>query len=235
MDSNLTVITVTDGKDSLFSLIDSMKNQGLPVRHLIIWDDKRAGKFLSEGVPPVVTPLDIETKDELYSANCIVLKNFTTTGKSNASALRAVGLMASSTPWVTFADDDVIWEDGHLSSMMAEMGKEENQWVFCKRNIWAKLPDGNFEYLGVDEFESVGEKSKLPYKTINNNCLMFKRRYGTSAACLYRETQDLNDDRLMYEFLMKYAPIHGETNLPTVSQVCPERLTKFFRDGCTKA
>lgn len=231
--TDVSVITVTDGKNSLFTLIDSIKGQKLDVeckiRHLILWDEKRAEKstFILD-----TSPFDIQIDDGFYSSNCFILKNFKTSGKSNASALRAVGLMVASTEFVTFADDDITWEDNHISSMLSSISN--NQWTFCKRNIWTKINDTEFEYLGIDEFESVGEESKLPYKTINNNCLMFKRRYGTSAACLYRETQDMNDDRLMYEFLMKYAPMRSQTNMATVNQVCPDRLVKFFRDGCTK-
>jgi len=36
---------------------------------------------------------------------------------SPGSPLRAVGLMTAMTAWVTFADDDVRWDDGHVAAL----------------------------------------------------------------------------------------------------------------------
>jgi hypothetical protein len=69
---------------------------------------------------------------------------------------------------------------------------------------------------------------------VDNNCMIFKRRFGTSAAVLYRETREYNDDRLMYAFLKKHAGEAGKTNAATINQVCPESLVDFFRNGCVK-
>ena len=105
--------------------------------------------------------------------------------------------------------------------------------AFCKRKIWTKLPNGQYEFLGIDEFESVGEAAKTPYKMVDNNCMMFSRRLGSSAAVLYRETVAYNDDRLMYDFLKTYGGNPGQTNNATVNQICPERLVNFFKQHCT--
>jgi hypothetical protein len=109
---------------------------------------------------------------------------------------------------------------------------ENKNWAFCKRKIWTTLPNGQFEYLGIDEFESVGESAKTPYKMVDNNCMIFRRRFGVSAACLYRETKEYNDDRLMYAFLKKYAGGPGKTNEASINQVCPKKLENMFRTHC---
>jgi hypothetical protein len=140
-------------------------------------------------------------------------------------------MMASFTDLVTFADDDIIWEENHLLDMLEAL--DGKQWGFCKRRIWTNLPNGEFEFLGIDEFESVGEDAKTPYKMVDNNCMMFRRRLGVSAACLYRETKEYNDDRLMYAFLKEYGGDPGKTNRATVNQTCPKRLEHMFRTHCT--
>jgi len=230
----LTVITPTTGRDSLFNSIESLKNQKypVPIRHLILWDNRREGKFL---FPPIGAqandPLDLEGEEGNYSSNCIVIKDNFIQGKAAGSALRAVGLMAANTKWVCFMDDDVMWDSGHAESLLKSVADKE--WGYCKRRIWTIAADG-YECLGVDEFESVGEDAKTPYKMIDNNCMVFKKKYGVSAACMYRNTNQYNDDRLMYNFLKKYAGEPGKSNEATVNQVCPERLIEFFRNGCTK-
>ena len=75
--------------------------------------------------------------------------------------------------------------------------------------------------------------SSVVLKSTGEACMMFKRKYGVSAACLYRETTEYNDDRLMYDFLKKYAGEPGKTLTATINQVCPKKLEQFFRKNCT--
>lgn len=223
----VTIITPTTGKTSLLNLIESISRQKVPVNHLILWDDKRG--------ETVVLPETINDTDYLdaygYLINNIVIKGEMVQGDALGSSLRAIGLMAANTPYVTFADDDIMWEENHLETML--MSIKDKNWAFCKRKIWTKLPNGQYEFLGIDEFESVGEAAKTPYKMVDNNCMMFSRRLGSSAAVLYRETMAYNDDRLMYDFLKTYGGEPGLTNNATVNQICPERLVNFFKQHCT--
>ena len=105
----------------------------------------------------------------------------------------------------------------------------------CKRKVWRKTENG-IQYIGVDEFESVGDSvnRKVPYEMVDNNCMIFSRRFGTSGSVLYRETQNYNDDRQFYAFLKQHAGESGKTNMATVNQVCPRRLEKMFMELCTK-
>jgi hypothetical protein len=230
----ITVITPTTGKDSLINAINSLKNQqsAIPIRHVLLWDNKREGDFLfpnAEGTWK--DPLELQCQEINYTSNCIVIKDDFVNGKAAGSSLRAVGLMVANTDWVTFMDDDIMWDSNHLDSIIeAAKGKE---WAYCKRRIWTETTEG-YESLGIDEFESVGEDAKTPYKMVDNNSMVLKREYGVSAASLYRNTKDYNDDRLMYSFLKKFAGEPGKTNIATVNQICPERLIKHFRDNCSK-
>jgi len=233
----ITVITPTTGKDSLYNSIASLKSQSssIPIRHLILWDNKREDDFLFplDGRTNTKLPEGLECEEGAYSSNCIVIKDNFIQGRAAGSALRAIGLMAVNTKYVTFMDDDVMWDSEHLESIIKTLEDGDKEWAYCKRRIWAPTEDA-YECLGIDEFESVGEKATTPYKMVDNNSMVFKKKYGFSAACLYRNTSEYNDDRLMYEFLKKYAGEPVLTNRATVNQVCPDRLIQFFRTQCTK-
>jgi hypothetical protein len=233
----LTVITPTTGKDMLLNSIESIKRQevSFPIKHIILWDDKREGNFLypPEGQMTALNPYSLEVEEGNYESNCIVIKGSMIQGAACGSALRAVGLMAANTEYVTFADDDILWEKNHAQSLIDSLNGQE--WGFCKRAIWTITDGGEYECLGVDNFESVGEEAKTPYKMVDNNCMVFKKKYGISAACLYRNTADYNDDRQMYSFLKKYAGEPSKSGLASVNQICPDRLVDFFRKNCTKS
>lgn len=224
----ISIITPTTGKDSLFRLMSSIEEQGVLYEHILLWDDKREGKFLYPDpiTLKTLTPFDLEN-DNTYS---IIVKGKMIQGQACGSAIRSVGMMAAQGDFVTFADDDVWYEDNHLSNMLQLVQKAE--WGYCRRKIW----DAENNCLGIDNFESVGDSKdrKVPYEMVDNNSMIFSRRFGTSGAVLYRETKDYNDDRLFYAFLKKNAGQPGKSELATVNQVCPERLRKMFEQNCTK-
>ena len=232
----ITIITPTTGKDSLSRLTNSLRYQRASFVHLLLWDDKREGEFLypdsdNYGItqPEELDYVATYMKDgECYSqvGHNIVLPGNLVSGKAYGSALRAVGLMAANTPYVTFSDDDVWYDENHLAEMLkAVRGKK---WARTIRRIWGDV------CFGEDRFESVGEDAKTPYKMVDNSSMIFDRRFGSSAACLYRETIEYNDDRLMYAFLKKHAGECGFTDKCTVNQVCPERLVEWFKTNCTE-
>jgi len=227
----ITVITPTTGKRGLKKLIQSLDSQPINFEHILLWDNKREDEFLFPD------PQSMKTKDpsslNVFGSNIrysIIVHGNIVQGTAAGSALRAVGLMAASSPYVTFADDDVWYDSKHLKSLLASVSGKT--WAYCKRRIWAS----ENECIGIDEFESVGDSPnrKVPYEMVDNNSMIFSRRLGTSAAVLYRETQEYNDDRLMYAFLKQYGGTPGLTDMATVNQICPKRLEQMFRQLCTK-
>jgi len=229
-DCQITIITPTTGKDSLFRLIESIERQKISWVHILLWDSKREGTFLYPN-PETYNescPSDLAGYAQNGLRYCIDIPGSMVQGKAYGSALRAIGLMASNILYVTFADDDVWYENDHLESLM-DIVKGRN-WAYCRRNIWANKN----EYIGVDNFESVGCSSdrKVPYEMVDNNSMIFSRRFGSSAAVLYRETKEYDDDRLMYDFLNHHAGSPGKTKKATVNQICPVRLEKMFRSNC---
>lgn len=223
-----TILTPTTGKNSLYKLIKSIDSQNIPCIHLLLWDDKRQDDFLypDPQTLKVKDPYSLNT-DNRYS---IVIPGSTVQGMAYGSMLRSIGMLIAQTEFVTFSDDDVWYEDGHLQSLLNAV--KGNNWAYTKRKVWANEK----EYIGIDDFESVGDSPsrKVPYEMVDNNCMIFSRRMGTSGAVLYRETKDYNDDRLFYQFLKQYGGNPGKTNKATVNQICPERLILMFKNGCTK-
>jgi hypothetical protein len=219
MMSAVTVITPTTGRPALDTLVRSIdkQNQASTVFHLLLWDQKR----------------DTSRAPETYNGpdrlSLVLPDGMGRNGKAPGSPLRAVGLMAANTPWVTFADDDVCWEENHVSAVLNAL--TGHSWATTLRTIWS--PWG--ERLGVDRFESVGDDPGrlVQYEFCDNNCMIFRRELGAAAAVQYRETQEYDDDRLMYNFLKANAGPRGRTNIPTIHQLCPRGLVDFFRAGCS--
>jgi len=226
----ITVITPTTGSDGLSKLFDSLDEQSVPWVHILLWDDKREDSYLypDPETMEIKDPYRIECSKEGCFRYSIVMPGTMVQGKACGSALRSVGLMAANTPYVTFADSDVWYEPNHFLSLLEAI--QDKQWAYCVRKIWSPT---NGEYIGEDRFESIGDASKLPYNLVDNNSLLVVRKFAASSACIYRETVDYNDDRLMYEFLKKYAGKPGETGIATVNQVCPDRLEAMFRKHCS--
>ena len=216
----ITVITPTTGKESLGRLIDSIDSQSKGrVFHLLLWDDKR----------------DSDVNPESFnsaSRHSIVAPNGSGRNQdAPGSILRAAGLMLARTSWVTFADDDVWWDNNHLDEI--ELLMNSCNWLSVLRRIY-KPP--NCELIGIDRFESVGDDicRKVPYEMCDGNTMAFKREFGVGAAYLFRETVEYNDDRLLYGFLKQYAGPRGKTNQASINQICPDKLINFFLSNCDK-
>ena len=215
----VTVITPTTGKPSLDRLTASVDRQagGGTTFHLLLWDQMR---------DPAARPPESYNSERRLSV--ILPAGLGRNGNAPGSPLRAVGLMTAMTPWVTFADDDVHWNDDHLAALAA--AAEGVRWASTLRTIWT----GAGERLGVDRFESVGDDPgrRVPYEMCDNNTLVFRRELGTTGAVLFRETRDYNDDRLMYRYLKSSGGRRGSTGRPTIHQTCPDKLVDFFRSNC---
>jgi hypothetical protein len=218
--ATVTVITPTTGKPSLDVLIGSIDKQTVAgaVFHILLWDHMRE--------PSARSP---ESYNSATRLNLVLPYGSGRNVNAPGSPLRAIGLMAAVTPWVTFADDDVRWDESHVAALLKALNGAH--WASTLRTVWS--PSG--ERLGVDRFESVGDDPgrRVPYEMCDNNCMVFRRELGSAAAVLYRETRDYNDDRLMYRFLKANAGQRGRTDTPTIHHTCPEKLIAFFRQHCS--
>jgi hypothetical protein len=126
MDPIITVITPTTGKPGLDTLISSIEKQTLPGRtfHYLLWDNNRD--------PVTRTP---ESYNSASRLSIVAPAGFGRNGLAPGSPLRAIGLMAANTPWVTFADDDVTWDPDHVESMLDAV--DNRHWASTLRKIFA--------------------------------------------------------------------------------------------------
>ena len=220
MDNIISVITPTHGDKSLVNLISSLKNQGdVFVNHFILWDNRR----IVDGVKPEEIIENEEKITTYFPQNIIINKGY---DKSNSSYLRSIGMIASISPWTILADDNIMFENDYFNSILS---KPQHKWGFCKRKMWRVLLDGQYECIGVDNFESC----KNSETKINHNCLFFDRKLGVSSACLLRELHDSNDGTLLYDFLTKYG---GQPNIlpsPFVNYVCEPSCVNYFSQNCS--
>jgi len=225
----ISVITPTTGEPSFLNLLKSLYIQDIDFEHIVLWDDKRAINE-SKDMIPFLIPLDIRDDFRWKKSYNIQIPGNMVNGVAAGSSLRAIGLMAAQGKYVVFADSDVWYESNHLQNLLNTV--KDKQWGFCRRKIW----NSKKEYLGIDNFEAIGNslEKRVPYILVDNNTMIFERRFGTSGAVLYRETQEYNDDRLFTEFLYKYAGVPGISKEATVNQICPDRLEKMFRENCIK-
>lgn len=221
MNPTITILTPTTGKDSLNRLVESIDNQSVKnsTYHILLWDDKR------EPNSPAPESFNSENRFSIVAP-----PGSGRNGAAPGSQLRSLGLMAAKTPWVTFADDDVWWDENHVAAMQHSLTNVS--WASTLRRIWS--PSG--DELGVDKFESVGDDPtrRVPYEMCDGNVMICRRELGVQAAMLYRETVEYNDDRLMYAFLKSQAGPRGRTGSATINHICPDRLVEFFRNNCTK-
>jgi len=223
----ISIITPTMGEPSMVKMMKSLYAQDIDFEHIVLWDNAWAGD--DNSVVDCVEPEEICDGSWVKSFN-IDMPGKMVQGIAAGSALRSVGLMAAKGEYVTFADSDVWHEPNHLQNLLDTV--KGKQWGLCRRKIW----NTTGEYLGVDNFESIGNspERKVPYVLVDNNTMIFERKFGASGAVLYRETQEYNDDRLMTEFLYKYAGEPGISEEATVNQVCPQKLESMFEKYCTK-
>lgn len=216
----ITIITPTTGKASLLKLIESIDRQTVPGQtfHLLLWDDYRD------------SDLDPFSLNGPTRFSIVAPPGSGRNGDAPGSLLRSIGLMAARTPWVTFADDDVWWDLDYIETVLPATAHA--QWITVLRKIYT----AQGEYLGVDRFESVGDAPtrRVPYEMCDNNTMIFRREYGVMGAHIYRETNQYNDDRLMYQYLKHHVGVRSALSSVAINHICPEKLEKFFATNCDK-
>lgn len=224
----LTVITPTTGKESLNFLMKSILTQkdSHEIYHIILWDDYRNGVY------------DIGEEKTLLNKNKNMLSLYIpgTLGKIWGSHLRAVGLNIATTPYVTFADDDVWWEPDYYAAIKENIIEKDLDWGGVRRKVWNPTTE---KLIGYDNFESIGNSKidvnkRVPYEMLDGNCMIFRREYGVYASPLYREIQTYGDDRLLYDYLKENSYNYNLLSDYLINQSCPIKLIEMFEKNCKK-
>lgn len=218
MGALISVITSVRNKENLNQLIESVKLQKIATRHILLFpkniNNQEEFKIL-------------ETEIDNYSSNCMFIKEDEENISNKESYLKSIGLITANTDYVTFADDNIIWEENHLITMLDLI--QNNKWVVCKKRIWTTTESGEYEYLGEYDLSPYFDNNKI---LVDNNCIMFRRKYGSSSACIFRENKLNNDNTQMFDFLSKHAGFPGLTKNATINWVCNNKVADYFRNAC---
>ncbi len=218
-----TIITPTIGTPSIIRLKKALQYESVPFIHLILWDNTRDKN--------AINPKELEDERTF----CYEFKHpyFKFPKQRNDVWLRAVGTTLTNTPFITFFDDDTWPDRNHLEHIINYMGQNRLDYTYCKRRMWSDLNSKtNLELLGVDDFEAIGEMTKMGYRLIDNSSLYMKIETARKVAQVFLANQVYGDDRLTPDFLDKNAK-GGRLHRVLVNHIAESHLVPFFKQGVT--
>lgn len=224
-----TIITPTLGNSSLLKLKDSLKYEKIPFIHLILWDKNRCKNALN--------PKDLEDDRTFCYEFTHPYHNFP--NQRNDVWLRGVGVTLTNTPFITFFDDDTWADRNHLEDIYRYMINNKLEYTFCKRRMWEydasyynnNLIDkyNNLKLIGTDNFESIGERTKMGYRLIDNSSLYMRLNTARVISSVFLDNQYYGDDRETPKYLDKFKG--GIYNKVLVNHTAKENLVGFFRSN----
>jgi len=227
-----TIITPTVGTPSIWRLKKALQYESIPFIHLILWDNARDKN--------AVNPKELEDERTF----CYEFKHpyHRFPKQRNDVWLRAVGITLTNTPYVTFFDDDTWPDRNHLEHIINYMSQNKLDYTYCKRRMWSKvgsksnsnleLPNNNLELLGVDDFEAIGEMTKMGYRLIDNSSLYMRIDTARKVETVFLANQVYGDDRITPDFLDNNAK-GDRMHRVFVNHVAKDHLVPFFRQGVT--
>jgi glycosyltransferase involved in cell wall biosynthesis len=139
----VTVITPTIGRQSLKRALDSVADQTIPARHIVVLDRPEKEEEVRAMLP--------ETASERVQL-------VTTRGGVGPAAARNLAVLAVRTPWLSYLDDDDWYEPSHLAGLFAELEARgysgavptRNAKVFASSGFIFHRSNGTVEYLPSD-------------------------------------------------------------------------------------
>ena len=212
-----TVITPTIGTERLRNAIISVQNQSVRCKHLVVIDGAK-----HESVTRAIL------KDTGFYGDVIVLPE--NTGgewkgyKWNGHRIYAGIPAIVNTDYISFLDEDNWYQPGFVETME----RQEKFIVTCRRNIYSI----NDEYIGMDNFESIGQND-FGYKLHDTNTLFFNTMlYCANIAKSFYHP--LEADKNVSEMIYRLNTDHIHIPKALVNYRCPERLKNFFLLNCDK-
>ena len=213
--ARLTIITSTIGQPELPRAVKLSALQSEYCRQLVVVDGMQfADKALKslEGLPEKHYQVMVLPENTGSDAE----GNVTHYGyRINAGIPHFVN-----TEFVCFLDYDN-WYDPHFAErMLSIIGGCDV--ATCRRKVWSS----DMQYIGVDNFESVGKE------LFDTNTLVFRTEAYCKHYCQAWAHGGWPGDRLMTKRILEknnYVHIHD----PLVNYVSPDRLDAYFMGNCT--
>lgn len=213
----ITVITPTLGRRSILKLIESLQRQDVKILHLIMWDSKR----VEDGLSPE-DPIFKEYHSENYISYHYVIQHPVYHIKRIDNFLRYNGIIMTTTDFITQIDDDCWLEENWFKRGIEDIKKNEWEYTFCQRFLWKNEE----EKMGLDTYESIGEKNQFGYHLMETNSILFSKTIALHIANITYQHNMYGHDRILAEYLITHHK-GGESEMIGLNQIVPDFLIGF--------
>jgi glycosyltransferase involved in cell wall biosynthesis len=210
------VITPTTGKDTVVKAVESVRDQTIPIEHLLVIDGAQAAYDLAD--------MDYDWTRTLAMQ---LPENVGGNGWYGHRVYAAMPLMVNA-DYILFLDEDNWFEPNHVETMINKIKSKDLMWAYSLRKIY----DERGQYVCDDDCEALGRYPTFYDHTVNfvdTNCYCFKREYLVSIAHAFYG--QWGADRQFYKAAASALPAFGCTGEATVNYRAPERLLSMFREG----
>jgi hypothetical protein len=143
-----------------------------------MWDEKRC----EGGVNPE-DEIFKKYQHENYRCDSIVLTHPVFEIKRKDNYLRSVGIIMTTTKFITQIDDDCWIEEDWLEKAIECMIQNSFEYCFCKRYLWKDVD----EPLGIDDYESIGKMNQFGYHLMETNSIVFTRKISFDISCITKQ------------------------------------------------
>lgn len=216
----ITVITPTLGRRSILRLLGSLQKQDVKILHLIMWDQKRCVDGLS--------PDDCIFKEyhsENYQSYHYVIQHPVYGISRPDNYLRSLGIIMTTTDFITQIDDDCWLEEGWLSRAINWIREKELNYAFCQRNLW----ENEDIFLGIDNYESIGIKNQFGYHLMETNSIVFTKKIAFNICKITYEHNEYGHDRKIAEYLIENEKGIHDNQTSGLNQIVPDFLLEFHK------
>jgi glycosyltransferase involved in cell wall biosynthesis len=221
-----TIITPTIGTDFLREAVQSVRNQTVSCKHLIVVD---GAKYYDK----VLREIDLTSNQSI-----LVLPENVGAGGWYGHRIYASVPMLVNTPFVSFLDEDNYLEPEFVEIMEQTIQRPNVDVVTCRRNV----VNQNRQRIGRDNFESIGA-NQMGYALHDTNTYLFRQAIAHKI-CPHIYGQ-WGADRPFTEAVLNHAYHHFHdksangkhthlANYYGVNYRSPVNLYDHFLTNCTK-
>ena len=210
------VITPTTGKSVVNDAINSVANQTIETKHLLVIDGGTAElqyNYIAQG--------------EHYPTTIVLPENVGANNWYGHRVYAAMPLLVNA-DYILFLDEDNWFEPNHVETMINKIKSKDLMWAYSLRRIC----DEDGKYIRDDDCESLGRWPTFYDHTLNfvdTNCYCFRREYLVSISHTFYG--QWGADRPFYTAASTKLPAFGCTGLATVNYRAPARLHNMFKEG----
>lgn len=214
----ITVLTPSVGTQHLSKAVASVRNQSIPVRHIIVADGK---KHLKDVMREAISGWDGKHPEP----EVVWLPDNTGKDLWNGHKIYAHFSQLLDTDYLCLLDEDNTLEPEHCESLLERTKKYGYAWSY--RNIFL-----NGIKIGKDTKESIGHPRYVGYDLVDTSCWMFARH---NFPILHNILVQWSGDRTLTEAVKREYPesfYSACTGMHTLNYNAPTNKEAFYRSIC---